>query len=60
MSFATVKSDPFKKKAKKPRLRFQLWSKEFWKKLVDANTGPGLNERQFQMIRQENVRLYGA
>lgn len=62
MGFATVKSDPWKKGARKRRRRFQLWPEEFWRKISDYWRGKrdkGDNRSWIEMIGDMNEELYG-
>lgn len=56
-----VKSDPWRKGARRPRPRFQLWSDAFWRRLTDAGGGldAPFSGAVLEMICAENLRLYG-
>jgi len=70
MTFATVKSNPYKKK-RMGRTSFQLWPESFWKKLVDMGNDDdwetlnmmgmhvdGYTEEKLKEIESVNFRLY--
>ena len=72
MPFPTVKTDPWKKGARKPRRRFTLWSESFWRLLVkteheergDAIFGCTasnvcMTEKCVELVSEQNFLLYG-
>jgi hypothetical protein len=61
MTFATIKTDPYKKGLPRRRQSKSLWSEAFWRRLVGLCCGDQrMNDRQLLLIRSENARMYGS
>lgn len=56
MTFAPVKSDPYKRKARRPKPKARLWPESVWDAIVDRATN-GLD--WLDIVIEANRRLYG-
>jgi hypothetical protein len=61
MPFAPVKSDPWARRGAKRKRRFDLWSEEFWKRLVKRAEIDGyFNADEMEWVPVDGPRVLGV